>query len=691
IPGLTATGIVAEIQVPANAPLEIVDRTDVTASSHADPLATAVSSVVIELLGPPSPEWPQFHHDRERGGINPVPFQMDLTPRWTASPGGFEERWTAPVISGHTVFFEEMEGNLVAADLGTGEIKWSVSLGDSGWVTGTPAVAYGVSIFAVDEATGALVWRADSNVGFTFRASTTIAVAAGNVYWYDFLGNSVHANDALTGAPVWTYPMAATVYQGPAYWAGMVYAADGAGNVVALDAFTGSLIWQTTLPSYVVAAPAVAGGVVYVGDGAGTMNALDALTGALIWSTPGLGPFIDTSTPVVAEGLVMFGTFAFDFFSGDMVALDVNTGAVVWDNFIPGGAVGTSPAYNNGTVFVSTWDGNLYAWEASTGTLLQQLSLSPRGSSSSVALADGYLVVGDQAGGIDGFSFVGAGVAATVSVNPPTADVAVTSGVVLNGQAQDIYGNTVGGASFSWSSMNGLGTVLPVSPSGDRAIYIAGTVAGADTAVAMSGSVSGTATIHVLPGALDHVEVIPGVASVVAGGQLTFGAEARDRFDNTVAGASFTWGVVGGIGTISAAGVFTASTTTGSGVVTATTGSGANARTGSAPVEIVPGALATLEVNPSAVTIVAGSFLLVNAEGFDAYHNQISGLTFAWTSTIGSVTPTGSGAPTAVLTAGYAAGSGTMSVASGGRTVLVTVTVVPGAVSRIDVSPGSAT
>src|SRR5207247_8013678 len=188
----------------------------------------------------------------------------------------------------------------------------------------------------------------------------------------------------------------ATGYPGLAYWAAMVYAADGARIVVALDAVKGSLIWQTTLPSCVVAAAAVAGGVVYVGDGAGTMNALDALTGALIWSTPGLGPFIDTSSPVVAEGLVMFGTFAFDFFSGDMVALDVNTGAVVWDNFIPGGAVGTSPAYNNGTVFLSTWDGNLYAWEASTGTLLQQLSLSPRGSSSSVALADGYLVVGDQ-------------------------------------------------------------------------------------------------------------------------------------------------------------------------------------------------------------------------------------------------------------------------------------------------------
>src|SRR5439155_896453 len=196
-------------------------------------------------------------------------------------------------------------------------------------------------------------------------------------------------------------------------------------------------------------------------------------------------------------------------------------GAVVWDNFIPGGAIGTSPAYNNGTVFVSTWDGNLYAWEASTGRLLQQLPLAPLGSSSSVALADGYLVVGDQAGGIDGFSFVG------------------------------------------------------------------------------------------------------------AGGQLTFGAGALDRYDNPIPGATFTWSVAGGIGTITASGVFTASTTTGSGVVTATTGSGPSAHTGAANVEIVPGALASLEVNPSTVTIAAGSFLFVNAEGFDAYHNQISGLNFA--------------------------------------------------------------
>src|SRR2546427_797032 len=78
-----------------------------------------------------------------------------------------------------------------------------------------------------------------------------------------------------------------------------------------------------------------------------------------IWSTPGLGPFIDTSTPVVAEGLGMFGTFVFDFFSGDMIALDVNTRAVVWGNFLPGGGRAAAPAYSNGTVCFSTWGGKL--------------------------------------------------------------------------------------------------------------------------------------------------------------------------------------------------------------------------------------------------------------------------------------------------------------------------------------------
>src|SRR6266480_5727050 len=75
LPGLTTLSVVVSIQVPADAPLDMVDRTDVVASSAVDPNQTATSSVVIELAAPPSKEWPQFHHDRERGGVNPEPFQ----------------------------------------------------------------------------------------------------------------------------------------------------------------------------------------------------------------------------------------------------------------------------------------------------------------------------------------------------------------------------------------------------------------------------------------------------------------------------------------------------------------------------------------------------------------------------------------------------------------------------------------
>src|SRR5207247_10585016 len=111
---------------------------------------------------------------------------------------------------------------------------------------------------------------------------------------------------------------------------------------------------------------------------------------------PEVGALWTCSSPAVAAGYVSEGSSAFDSFSGFMTALDVNTGQVVWQYFMPAGAVGTSAAYNNGTVFLSTWDGNLWSWDAATGAVLQTLQLSSRGSTSSVALGDGYAVVGAQ-------------------------------------------------------------------------------------------------------------------------------------------------------------------------------------------------------------------------------------------------------------------------------------------------------
>src|SRR5438552_821947 len=145
LPGLTTLSVVVSIQVPADAPLDMVDRTDVVASSAVDPNQTATSSVVIELAAPPSTAWPQFHHDRERGGVNPEPFQGPLTPQWTTSVGGgFPIQWTGSIIDGHMVIVTSPAGVISALDLGTGTILWQKSFGSGGDISGTPAASNGV-------------------------------------------------------------------------------------------------------------------------------------------------------------------------------------------------------------------------------------------------------------------------------------------------------------------------------------------------------------------------------------------------------------------------------------------------------------------------------------------------------------------------------------------------------------------
>src|SRR5439155_26965545 len=148
----------------------MVHRTDVVGSSTVAPNQTATSSVVIELAAPPSTEWPQFHDDRERGGVNPGPLQGPLTPQWTTSvAGGFPIQWTGSIIDGHMVFVTSPAGVISALDIGTGTILWQKSFGAGGDISGKPAASNGilyvtfvtgtnsaVSLLANDEATGAL-------------------------------------------------------------------------------------------------------------------------------------------------------------------------------------------------------------------------------------------------------------------------------------------------------------------------------------------------------------------------------------------------------------------------------------------------------------------------------------------------------------------------------------------------------
>ncbi len=67
------------------------------------------------------------------------------------------------------------------------------------------------------------------------------------------------------------------------------------------------------------------------------------------------------STPVVADGLVFFGSF-----DKNLYALDASSGQIRW-KYETGGAVVTSPAVSNGVVYFGSADGSFYALDANTG------------------------------------------------------------------------------------------------------------------------------------------------------------------------------------------------------------------------------------------------------------------------------------------------------------------------------------
>ena len=452
------------------------------------------------------------------------------------------------------------------------------------------------------------------------------------------------------------------------------------GWAFAFDEMTGALRWSFALDGWGGSAPLFAQGNVYIGSWdqgtfptTGTLWALNAFSGTPVWSTSGFGGFWFDTPAYDGTNLYVGST------DGAYRGVDATTGAVLWTTHT-GGVIFSSVGLANGNVYGTSTDGGFYVLDAATGSIVDSHILSGAGSASAVAIGKGYVWMDDASGTVYAYGAPGAGVMAAIETVPGSTSLPVGLATPFRAQAYDLFGNPSPGGPYVWTSTNGLGSVLPLNANGDQVVYIAGVYAGTDTLHVASGAFGADATVTILPGALDHVDVLPGVANVVAGTTISFNAAAKDRFGNTISGATFVWNATG-VGTIDASGVLTASTQVGIGFVTATTGSS----TGTAIVAIVPGALASVALQPAAVSLEAGSNLALHAEGFDRYGNAISGLAFGWATTIGSIAPVETGSPTAVLAAGYLAGSGNLTVSSGGIPLVVRVVVTPGPLDRIQV------
>ncbi len=266
--------------------------------------------------------------------------------QWRFPTGGAVD--SSPAVSQGRVFFTSRDASCYALDARTGELRWRFRTD-------------GERRFAVPGLFGLKPETQVMEDPWDVYLSSP-AVAAGRVYFGSSDG-SVYAVEAATGKLVWRFRTNGLVHSSPAVADGVVYVGSWDASLYALDARTGAERWrfktgdtEGSVFTGIQSSPAVAGGVVYFGCRDANLYAVEARTGKRRWVFPIEGRSWVVSTPAVRDGRVFFGTsdshrfFALDARTGEKT-LELNLGMFVF----------SSPAIAGSTAYIGSYNGRLYA------------------------------------------------------------------------------------------------------------------------------------------------------------------------------------------------------------------------------------------------------------------------------------------------------------------------------------------
>jgi outer membrane protein assembly factor BamB len=166
----------------------------------------------------------------------------------------------------------------------------------------------------------------------------------------------------------------------------------------ALDAASGATLWEHPMPSGVTSStPAVSGGLVYIASGGdvasgrGFLLAVREGDGTLAWQAP-MGSRGDSS-PAVSGGTVF--TTSDD---GALHAYDATSGAEMWTASTGSFFFDSSPAVANGLLYVASGDSVIHAFDVATGLELWHDTLAQGYSDSipSPVVVNGFLYIGSD-------------------------------------------------------------------------------------------------------------------------------------------------------------------------------------------------------------------------------------------------------------------------------------------------------
>jgi len=307
---------------------------------------------------------------------------------------------TSPTVYGDYIYFGNWRGDIFCIKTLTGTLQWKHSTADKA-IDSQPLIvnskvyigSLNGKLYCLNSETGAVHW--------TFPTSN--AIYSSPKYWNGcvFFGSkdyNIYCIDADSGKQIWRFPTGGEIYTTPALNNGKVYIGAWKDHFYCIDAITGQQIWK--FKTNVRSSAMVDNGKVYFG-GDRFLYCLNATNGEYFWSYE-TGSTV--SSPTVANGRVYFNGLS--YFCGEYTMAycinaengqllwsykiandwetrpndpvlvfngrvygcygdayiychDALSGEVLW-RFKTDRSVSSTPAYDNGFIYVSSWDQNLY-------------------------------------------------------------------------------------------------------------------------------------------------------------------------------------------------------------------------------------------------------------------------------------------------------------------------------------------
>jgi outer membrane protein assembly factor BamB len=287
---------------------------------------------------------------------------------------------STPTVVDGVVYFGSTDMNLYAIDANTGAELWTYSLFSTfGQIKSSPAIAYDKIFFGASDGNLYSLNKTTHELEWTFPTEDDIQSSPAVDWPFVYIGSldgKVYCIWANNGTENWNFSSDLTksprsIYSSPMIHNGRLYIGSEDYNLYSLNSTTGALIWNFSGPNYIYSSASVHDGKVFIhGLGPSQNGHLYTLpeddpngdeiidNSEIIWSFE-TGDWDGGSSPAIADGKVLVGS-RWETNNGRLYCLNESTGEELW-NLTTGGGIVASPVIAHGIVYISCYDGALYA------------------------------------------------------------------------------------------------------------------------------------------------------------------------------------------------------------------------------------------------------------------------------------------------------------------------------------------